>query len=135
MTRTSRINNLLAATVLLHLGITVAHANTHLKAQVALSNTALLFVFMIVLAGPIVGLIMQRTAYPRGGAWLIAATLGGAFCFGVANHFLIPGADHVSHVMGAWRALFQATAVFLAVTEFLASGMAVWCATGERSQP
>src|ERR1700759_3932721 len=121
MTGSSPINNLLTSAVLLHLGVTMAHAMTHIQAQVALSTPALLFVLTIVFAGPIVGLIMQRTAYPRGGGWVIAATLGAAFCFGLANHFLIMGADHVSHVTRAWRALFQATAVFLAVTEFLAS--------------
>ena len=130
-----RNGNLLAAMVLLHLGVTIAHAMAHVQAQVALSPAALSFVLTIVLAGPVLGLLMQRTAYPRGGAWAIAATLAGAFCFGLANHFLLSGADHVHHVTSDWRAFFQATAVFLAVTEFLGSSIALCCATRERSRP
>src|SRR5947209_2839298 len=109
MMRTSRIENLLTAAVLLHLCVTVGHAVAHIQAHVTLSTAALSFVLMVVLAGPIVGLIMQHTGYPRGGASLIAGTLGAAFCFGFANHFVIPGADHVGHVTSAWQPFFQAS--------------------------
>ena len=38
--------------------------------------------------------------------------------FGVANHFLIVSADHVSHLpAGQWVLPFQVTAVLLALTE------------------
>jgi uncharacterized membrane protein YsdA (DUF1294 family) len=120
--------------VILHLGCAVAHAAAHLRARVALSNAALLFVLAIVFVGPVAGLVLQRSIYPRGGAWLIAVTLAGAFCFGLVNHFLIPGTDHVNHVTGAWRVPFEATAVSLAVTELFGSGLAVLCAAGERRQ-
>lgn len=48
---------------------------------------------------------------------------------GLGNHFLILGADHVSHVPGPWAMLFGVTAALLVATEFLGSAVAVWCAT------
>ena len=129
--RISPSEALLAALVVVHLGVSVVHAIAHVRAPAVLSHAALSFVITIVLVGPIVGLIMQRTAYPRGGAWVIAATLAGAFWFGLISHFLILGSDNITHVPEIWRALFEMTAVLLAVTEFVGSGVAVWCAKRE----
>jgi hypothetical protein len=114
--------------VAVYLGVTVVHAVAHVHARVTLSNAAFLFIVTIVLIGPLMGLIMQRTAYPRGGAWVIAVTLAGALGFGLANHFVILGTDHKTHVPEDWRVLFETTAVQLAVTEYFGSGIAVLCA-------
>jgi len=59
------------------------------------------------------------------GAGLIAATMAGSFVFGVVNHFVVAGPDHVVHVVPQWRPLFAMTAVMLAVTEALGSGLAL----------
>ncbi len=134
MKRLSLNEMLLVVVIVLHLGVTVAHAIAHWQAQVTLSRPALSFVLTIVLIGPVVGLIIQRTAYPRGGAWVIAATLAAAFYFGLANHFLILGPDHVTHVAEARQGLFETTALLLFVTESFGSVVAAWCATRERSQ-
>jgi len=75
---------------------------------------------------------VQRVAAPPVGEWIIAVTMAGALAFGVANHFLIQGADHVSHVSEPWRALFGSTAVLLAATEVAGSAVAVWRATEVR---
>jgi hypothetical protein len=127
-------NETMLAVVVLHLGVTVAHAVAHVQARVTLSSAALLFIVTIVFIGPLVGLIMQRTTYPLGGTWMIAVTLAGALCFGVANHFVILGVDHVTHVPEDWRVLFETTAVLLAVTESFGSGIAVWSAMREGSR-
>ena len=118
-----------AALVVLHLGVSLAHGFTHSRARVELSSGQMLFVFGVILVGPVLGLLIQRLALPRAGAWVIALTLSGALVFGLANHFLITGIDHVSHVAPPWRALFGATAALLVATEALGSAAAVWCAT------
>jgi hypothetical protein len=122
----------LAAIVLLHLAVSMVHGMAHSRANVLLSSGSMLFVFGVILIGPVLGLIVQRLARPRSGAWVIAATLAGALAFGLANHFLIQGADHVTHVPGPWRVLFGSTAALLAATEGLGSALAVWCATSVR---
>lgn len=119
----------LAGVVLAHVGVSVAHGLAHARANVALSPAAMSFVLGVIFVGPIFGLIAQRTAFPRAGAWVVAATLAGALVFGLVNHFVIPGADHVSEVAGPWRPLFGITATVLAVTEAFGSALAAWCGT------
>ena len=53
--------------------------------------------------------------------------MGGALAFGLYNHFILVGPDHVSQIpiMG-WGLLFQITAVFLAITEGLGVGVSLW---------
>jgi hypothetical protein len=131
----SRISSpqlVLTGIVLIHLAVNLAHGFAHARANVALSRGAVWFVLLVILVGPILGLVVQRLAPPPLGEWIVAVTLAGALAFGVANHFLIQGADHVSHVAEPWRGLFGSTAVLLVATEALGSAVAVWCATAVR---
>jgi hypothetical protein len=91
---------------------------------VPLSRGGTLFVFIVILAGPLVGLALTWPA-ERLGNWLIALTMAGSLAFGVVNHFVLDSADHVAHVQPEWRVLFAATAVLLALTELLGSGLAI----------
>jgi Na+/proline symporter len=45
--------------------------------------------------------------------------------FGFVNHFVFSSPDHVAHVARPWRPLFATTAVLLALTEALGSGLAI----------
>jgi hypothetical protein len=130
--RTSTRDAVLAAIVLIHLGVSIVHGIAHARAGVMLSSGSMLFVVIVILMGPVLGLIAQRLGLARGGAWIIAASLAGSLAFGLVNHFLIPGADHVSHVAGPWRLLFAVTAVLLAVTEACGSVLAIRSATDIR---
>jgi steroid 5-alpha reductase family enzyme len=51
--------------------------------------------------------------------------MAASLVFGVVNHFVLSTPDHVSHVDPRWQPLFAATAVLLAVTEALGSGLAI----------
>ena len=117
----------LAAVVLLHLAISILHGRAHSGAQVPLSPAAALFVYIVVLAGPLIGLAVWPWK-PIAGGWIVAASLGGALVFGLINHFIIAGPDHVSHVAAEWRALFGVTAALLLATEAAGAAIGVWCA-------
>ena len=112
----------LAAVVLIHLAISVVHGQAHGGAAVPLPLASTLFVYIVIVAGPLAGLALSRRR-PAAGAWVVAATLGGALVFGVVNHFVIAGPDHVDHVAAEWRGLFRATALLLVASE--AAGVAV----------
>lgn len=113
----------LAAIVIAHLAISFVHGAAHAQAKIAMSRPANLFVFVVILAGPLIGLAWTLRAR-QFGAWLIGVTMAASLIFGIVNHFVLAGADHVSHVDPPGRPLFAATAVLLAVTEALGFGMA-----------
>jgi hypothetical protein len=114
----------LAAVVLAHLGISMVHGWAHSGAHVDLSPGAMLFVYAVILAGPLAGLVVMRRREALGAA-LIAATMTAALLFGVINHFIIAGSDHVAHVAAAWRPLFGSTAALLAISEAAAAAIAI----------
>jgi hypothetical protein len=114
----------LIAIVLSHLAVSIVHGAAHDQAQVPLSPAANLFVFIVILAGPLVGLALTWPA-ERIGSWLIAITMAGSLVFGVVNHFVLASPDHVAHVAAQSRALFTTTAVLLALTEALGAGLAI----------
>jgi hypothetical protein len=136
MRRTTTVADaaLLALTAL-HLAISFVHGAAHTGAAVALSPAGTLFVWVVILVGPLAGLLVWRWLDRRAGAWIVAVTLGASFAFGLINHFMIAGADHVAHVAADWRVMFGITAVLLALTEASGSALAIWSAvhTGRAS--
>jgi len=115
----------LAVIVLTHLVISVLHGQAHTGAQVPLPIAGALFVYIVILAGPIVGLTVARWR-PRAGSLIVAGCMFGALVFGLVNHFMIEGQDHVAHVAVEWRTLFGTTAVLLAVSEVMGVAAGVW---------
>ena len=114
----------LTALVLVHLVVSIVHGAAHSAAHVPLSPAASLFVFGVIVAGPLVGLALAWPA-ERIGSWVIATTMAGAFVFGCVNHFVLAGPDHVSQVAEQWRPIFTTTAALLAAMEGLASALAI----------
>ena len=117
----------LPAVVLGHLAINIVHGQAHEGAQVPLSVAAALFVYIVILAGPLAGLILWVWR-PVAGAWIVAASMAGALLFGLVNHFIIAGPDHVGHVAAPWRTLFGTTAVLLIVSEAVGVAIGIRCA-------
>jgi hypothetical protein len=118
----------LAAIVLLHLGIVLAHGRAHEGAGVTLSAAGNAFVWVVIVAGPVLGLLWSLLTGSRAAIWMMALTMTGALGFGLINHFMIESNDHVMQVTGPWRAWFGVSAALLAVTEALGAGIGAWCA-------
>jgi hypothetical protein len=114
----------LAAAVLAHLAMSVVHGSAHAGAHVPLSRSATVFVFAVIVAGPLAGLAAVPLSR-RIGASVVAATMMASLAFGVINHFVRASADHVSSVDPEWRSLFTTTALLLAVTEVLGAWLAL----------
>jgi hypothetical protein len=109
--------------VVVHLAVSLVHGAAHSGAAVPLSALQNVFVWVVILAGPLAALWMIWTGRPLGPE-LLALTMGGSLVFGIVNHFVIESADHVAHITSdAWRLPFQVTAVSLALLE--AAGTAV----------
>ena len=129
--RTARL--WLAGAVLAHFVISTVHGAAHAGANIPLSRSANLFVYVVILAGPLVGLALAWPAV-RLGSMLVAVTMAAALVFGVVNHFVLDSPDHVRHVEPQWRTLFAATAVLLAVTEALGCWLAICLARIDRQR-
>jgi MFS family permease len=118
--------------VLVHLVVSMVHGIAHTQAHVPLSLAANLFVYIVILAGPLIGLALTWWT-PRLGGWLIALSMAGSLVFGLVNHFVLTSPDHVAHVDPQWRSLFATTAVLLAVTEALGVVLAARFLARERT--
>jgi hypothetical protein len=118
----------LAAIVLLHLAIAIAHGRAHQGAGVTLSAAGNVFVWLVIIVGPLLGLLWFLLTGSRAAIWVMALTMTGALGFGLINHFVIVSTDHVQHVTGPWSASFGVTAALLTVTEALGAGIGAWYA-------
>ena len=123
----------LTAVVLAHLAVNIAHGRAHDGAQVPLTALGMLFVYVVILAAPLIGLGIWRWQ-PRLGGWIVAASMSGALAFGVINHFIIDGSDHVAHVAAAWRQLFGVTAALLVACEAAGAAIGLWAASPPRAR-
>jgi hypothetical protein len=115
-TNIGSIRGWLTAIVAAHLVLSFWHGTAHDGAHVPLSLPMALFVYIVIVAGPPAGLALTWRS-PRTGYWLVAVTMAGSLVFGLLNHFVLGGPDHVAHVTAGWRPLFSATAVLLALSE------------------
>jgi len=112
----------LAAVVLVHLAISLVHGRAHAGALVALSRAAAAFVYIVILAGPLLGLAASHWR-PGAGAWIVTVSFAGSLVFGLVNHFVIPGPDRIDQVAAQWRSVFGVTAALLIVSE--SAGVAI----------
>src|SRR4051812_26224526 len=119
------------AIVAMHLVVSIVHGAAHDGAHVPMSRAANLFIFVVILGGPLLGtaLLWRR---PLAGGSLVALTMAGSFVFGVVNHFALSSPDHVAQVAAPWRPMFALTAVLLALTE-AAGTIAALRVLGERT--
>ena len=106
------------------MAVSIIHGAAHTGAHVALSPAQTLFVWIVILIGPLLGLGLMWPARHLG-SLIIAITMAGSFVFGLVNHFLIAGDDHVLHVDVQWRLLFTTSAILLAGIELLGCGFAM----------
>ena len=120
----------LTAVVVAHLLVSFVHGGAHASAHVELSSAASLFVYIVILAGPVAGLVLMWPA-ERLGSWLVGAAMAASLVFGIVNHFILSSPDHVAHVAAESRKLFAATAALLAVLEAAGTGLA-WRVARER---
>jgi hypothetical protein len=121
---TSALWKWMAAAVLVHLVVSMIHGTAHTGANVPLSPAANLFVIVVILAGPLIGLALSWWTKQYGSV-VVALTMAASLVFGVVNHFVVDGPDHVGHIATQWRGVFATTAALLAITELLALGIAL----------
>jgi len=112
------VKKAVASIVLAHLLITILHGMAHADLRIGLSTLQKLFVVLVINVSPLIAMALLWTKYQRAGLVLLSLSMFGALAFGVWNHFVVSGPDHVAEVaQGAMGHLFQITAVLLALIE------------------
>ncbi len=120
-----RLARVLVALVVLHLAVTVLHAAAHAALQILPAGVDLAFIVGVILVGPVAAAGLLR--FQRLVASVLAAVfMALSFVYGVYNHFLVTGPDHLSIVSSeAWTAVFVISGATLGVLEIATAVVAL----------
>ncbi len=124
--RLERLARVLVGLVALNLAVTIVHAAAHAELQILPAGVDLAFIVAVIVVGPVgaVGLLRFHRAF---GAVLAAVFMGASFAYGVYNHFLVAGPDHVSIVSSEpWTTVFVISGVALGVLEIVTGVVGVF---------
>lgn len=116
-----------AVLVFTHLLINMLHGAAHGKLYVSLSPNGMRFVIAVIVACPLVALSLLWVLQERLGLLLLTVSMAASALFGLYNHFLVHGPDHVSaQPPGPWGTVFVLTAYLLFLTEVLGTFLGVY---------
>src|SRR5712692_8928311 len=106
--------------ILVHLGVIAVHGRAHSLLHISLTYLQQVFVFVVILAGPLLAGILLLFKAQRAAAVLLLLSMAGSLAFGVYNHFVVTGADNALHVAPGTRGTaFQITSILLVVNAML----------------
>ena len=113
--------------VLAHLLINMVHGAAHWELLVGLRPAGMLFVIAVILLCPLLALALLWTSQKRLGLLLLTVSMAASALFGLYNHFLVRGPDHVSEQPpGPWGTAFVVTAYLLFLTEALGTFLGLY---------
>jgi hypothetical protein len=114
--------------ILAHTVALVFHSLAHVKLGIFLGLLANVFIYVVIVAAPLVALILLWTRWQKAGLWLLFLSMLGSLLFGVYNHFLVDSPDHVGNVPhDHWGMIFAISAIALAIIEAAGAIVAAWC--------
>ena len=119
--------------VVVHLVATLWHGDAHSTLEVFLPALKNLFIYTVILAGPVVGAILVWTRFFTLGAGLVAVSMTGALVFGVYHHYILVSPDNIAHLpagTAAAHAQFIDSAALIAIIE-LVSALYAFYALGQ----
>ncbi len=123
----NRANKYGTVLVLAHLSINIIHGAAHRELQVNLPPAGLLFVIIVILLCPLLALALLWSSQKRLGLLLLTFSMAASSVFGLYNHFLVRGGDHVSaQPPGLVGAAFAVTAYLLFLTEALGAALGLY---------
>jgi hypothetical protein len=102
------------ALVVAHAIASAWHGQAHDALAVALTPAQTAFVYVIILAAPLVGAALMWTRFTRAGLWTVFVSMLGALLFGVYYHYIAVSPDHIAHLPpgpeGAYAAFVRSAA-------------------------
>ncbi len=89
---------LVSCLVLVHHAVALVHDSAHNDLAVFLSMFQKFFVYIVITAFPVIGVVLLWTTYRKIGLYLIILGMGGGFVFGVYHHYMLESPDHISYL-------------------------------------
>ena len=126
-----RLQSYMVPVVIAHAIVAGVHGFAHAHDRVPLSPLGNAFVAVFVIVAPFVALALRRS-FPTSAAWLLGVAMSASLLFGLVNHFIVAGPDHVAHTGGA---LFGTTAALLVATEAAGVIVAVAFISRKKEKP
>lgn len=127
--------SLVTLLVLIHHGIAYVHGGAHEQLQIPMATWQDLFINLVILIVPLIGVVLVWTKWSRWGLFAIMWAMVGALIFGVAHHYALTSPDHISHLPTGdahVHASFIWTASGIAILEGLAAVAAAYFAAAQR---
>jgi hypothetical protein len=128
----------IGATVLVLLRQVVAqlHGMAHEEVGVGLAPWQWAFVYLVIVAAPIVAVVLYWTRWSQWGAMLLGVSMPAGMLFGVYYHFIAISPDNVRHLPGEHgHGFFIATAAALVPLELACTIYAWWSLRRIRGMP
>ena len=118
---------LLTLLVLMHHAVALIHDSAHSELAIFLSMFQKSFIYIVITALPVVGVILLWTSCQKIGLYLIILGMGGGLAFGIYHHYMFQSPDHISYLpKGSVQAqeTFIWTAGILAIFEGVCAAVA-----------
>jgi hypothetical protein len=86
------------AIVVAHLVATLWHADAHFTLEIGLPLLKDLFVYVVILAAPVLAAILIWTRRTEPALWIFALSMLGALLFGAYHHYVLVSPDNIHHL-------------------------------------
>ncbi len=132
MNRTNKYGTFI---VLAHVLVNIIHGAAHRELHVGLHFAGMLFIVSVVVLCPLLALALLWTSQKRSGLILLTFSMAASATFGLYNHFVVSGPDHVSREPpGAWSTVFVVTAYLLFLIEAVGTYAGLYFLCGRPSK-
>ena len=112
--------------VAVHFVVVIAHGTAHFVLGIVPPPLDSAFITFVIGLLPLIALpfVLRES---RAAMVILTFAFAAAWLYGMANHFIIEGADHVAGLdHGAWPAIFTVTGILLLLLEAAGTVLAAW---------
>jgi hypothetical protein len=92
------VKTVVTALVVVHLVATLWHGDAHSTLEIDLPLLKDVFVYAVILAGPLLAAALVWTRHQDAALWIFCAAMLGALLFGAYHHYVLVSPDNIHHL-------------------------------------